>query len=183
MDSRGRCDDLQCVMSTKRWWVQSFVSPWWNCSLRRVLLHVQPRKCACFLPLQVLYQTFADNDIRYYIRELLEVRDSQYLACCAFKQEQDTIHLACSSRSITLRVFRLRSQALDFCHSQGIMHRDVKPHNVRHLKPFMHRVQSCWHCPAMTSNTGAAQVMIDHQQKKLRLIDWGLAEFYHPGKE
>ena len=27
------------------------------------------------------------------------------------------------------------------------------------------------------------QVMIDHDQKKLRLIDWGLAEFYHPGKE
>ncbi|PNY13723.1 casein kinase ii subunit alpha chloroplastic-like [Trifolium pratense] len=35
------------------------------------------------------------------------------------------------------------------------MHRDVKPHNV----------------------------MIDHGQRKLRLIDWGLAEFYHPGKE
>ncbi len=31
------------------------------------------------------------------------------------------------------------------------MHRDVKPHNV----------------------------MIDPRQKKLRLIDWGLAEFYH----
>ena len=29
----------------------------------------------------------------------------------------------------------------------------------------------------------ALQVMIDHEQKKLRLIDWGLAEFYHPGKE
>jgi casein kinase II subunit alpha len=25
--------------------------------------------------------------------------------------------------------------------------------------------------------------MIDHGQRKLRLIDWGLAEFYHPGKE
>ena len=33
--------------------------------------------------------------------------------------------------------------------------RDVKPHNV----------------------------MIDHENRKLRLIDWGLAEFYHPGQE
>jgi len=44
-------------------------------------------------------------------------------------------------------------KALDFVHSRGIMHRDVKPGNV----------------------------MIDHQHRKLRLIDWGLAEFYHPG--
>ena len=46
-------------------------------------------------------------------------------------------------------------RALDFSHSRGIMHRDVKPHNI----------------------------MIDHARRELRLIDWGLAEFYHPGKE
>jgi serine/threonine protein kinase len=39
-----------------------------------------------------------------------------------------------------------------WCAYAGVMHRDVKPHNV----------------------------MIDHAQRKLRLIDWGLAEFYYP---
>jgi len=44
---------------------------------------------------------------------------------------------------------------LDSIHSRGIMHRDLKPLNL----------------------------MIDHSKRLVRLIDWGLAEFYLPGKE
>jgi len=42
-------------------------------------------------------------------------------------------------------------KALDYCHSKGIIHRDVKPQNL----------------------------VIDRKNKRLRLIDWGLADFYH----
>jgi len=46
-------------------------------------------------------------------------------------------------------------EALEFSHSHGIMHRDVKPLNI----------------------------VIDNDTKRLSLIDWGLADFYIPGKE
>lgn len=29
----------------------------------------------------------------------------------------------------------------------------------------------------------SGNVLIDHKKRELRLIDWGLADFYHPGKE
>lgn len=43
-------------------------------------------------------------------------------------------------------------RTLDFAHRNGIIHRDIKPHNI----------------------------MIDHKHRIVRVIDWGLAEFYIP---
>ena len=46
-------------------------------------------------------------------------------------------------------------QALEFCHSKGIVHRDIKPGNIT----------------------------IDLDTKELRVIDWGLAEYFLPYNE
>ncbi|EGR27251.1 hypothetical protein IMG5_199310 [Ichthyophthirius multifiliis] len=43
-------------------------------------------------------------------------------------------------------------KSLEFCHSKGIMHRDIKPQNV----------------------------IVNPKLQILKVIDWGLAEFYHP---
>ena len=66
---------------------------------------------------KTLFPTLTDEDIRYYIYQILI--------------------------------------ALDYSHSMGIMHRDVKPQNI----------------------------IINPQKKELRVIDWGLAEYYSKGFE
>lgn len=45
--------------------------------------------------------------------------------------------------------------ALKYCHSMGIIHRDIKPQNM----------------------------IINQAKRELKIIDWGLAEFYHPKQE
>ncbi|RZB89840.1 Pkinase and/or APH domain containing protein [Asbolus verrucosus] len=62
------------------------------------------------------------------------------------------VYLKLSDLDIRFYIYEIL-KGLDYCHSKGIMHRDVKPHNI-----------------------------IDRKNRKIRLIDFGLAEFYRPGE-
>ena len=74
-----------------------------------------------------------------YIFELVEARDHR------------EFYGTLSPEEVRYYLFEVL-RALEYAHSQGIIHRDVKPHNI----------------------------MINHAKRQVRLIDWGLAEYYLP---
>lgn len=87
------------------------------------------------------------------------VRDPASKTPCLVFEHIPSIETKVLARSFNLEDIRLYTykilEALDFCHSHGIMHRDVKPLNV----------------------------VINHENRDLRLIDFGLADFYKPDQE
>jgi casein kinase II subunit alpha len=74
----------------------------------------------------------------------------EYMPCIETKQVARTF----TDKDVRIYIYKIL-EALEFSHSHGIMHRDVKPLNI----------------------------VINNDKKELRLIDWGLADFYFPDKE
>lgn len=69
---------------------------------------------------------------------------------------EETKKLSPGLTDLDIRIYLFKIlEALEFSHSHGIMHRDVKPLNI----------------------------VINPENKELRLIDWGLADYYIPNKE
>lgn len=89
------------------------------------------------------------------------VKDPMTKKKCIIMEYVDTGDIEFKRLSLTFSDFDIRYymfellKALDFVHSIGVFHRDIKPQNI----------------------------MIDHPNRKIKLVDWGLAEFYIPGKE
>lgn len=59
-----------------------------------------------------------------------------------------------NEQEVKLYIYKVL-EGLNYCHSMGIMHRDIKPQNV----------------------------LIDRINDIVKIVDWGLSDYYLPNKE
>jgi casein kinase II subunit alpha len=71
---------------------------------------------------KILYPTLSDNDIRFYIHEVVVGFVFAKIFLLIFRCPQLSMIVVSSNQQLLV--------ALSFAHSNGVMHRDVKPHNV-----------------------------------------------------
>jgi casein kinase II subunit alpha len=93
------------------------------------------------------------------IIKLLDVvqnpESQQYTFVFEYALSADFSELSQSTNELEIKFFLYQlMRALHYSHANGVMHRDIKPQNI----------------------------IYDRKTKALRLIDWGLAEFYHSGR-
>lgn len=88
------------------------------------------------------------------LEEIVQTEDNKRLIFVfEFVESIEFNYLYSTFQDIDARIYLYQLlRAIHYAHSCGIMHRDIKPQNV----------------------------MYNPETKELRLIDWGLAEFYHP---
>jgi len=75
----------------------------------------------------------------------------EYVPNIEFRALYDSDHF---TQDVMKRYILEILKGLDFAHSKGIIHRDIKPGNVLFMK-----------------------------DSKVKIVDWGLADFYLPGKK
>eukprot|EP00347_Sterkiella_histriomuscorum_P013661 403363856 len=73
----------------------------------------------------------------------------EYVECIDFR----TLYPVLTKNDIKLYIYQIL-RALEYAHSKGVIHRDIKPGNV----------------------------LINHEKKIVKVADWGLADFYIPHK-
>jgi casein kinase II subunit alpha len=128
--------------------------------------HKTGDKCAIKVPKSVPKQSRLQRELQVLETlcggpNIIEFQDvvqdpESHAPCLVFEHIEAISHKklypTLSDREVRSYLYQL-VEALAYCHSHGIMHRDVKPRNV----------------------------VMDRSEWRLRLIDFGLAEFYHPG--
>lgn len=102
---------------------------------------------------KILYNLRDGTNIVNLIEIVQNKETKQYTLVCEFmpSTECSTLYQTFDDLEARYYLYQLL-RAIQYSHAHGIMHRDVKPQNI----------------------------LYDPETRKLRLIDWGLAEFYHP---